>query len=187
MDRAKLPMHHEYKALFFRSLRGATFVMNRHDVNKVKEVLNSKTGTNWEKMMAFNFGYIAARVRRRVPPANVVYNCMLVVFNFSKDKVDTQTGVILFHDKNRKKFKNMLDMFRKGYASDPPSMAMYIHKTDNFGRRMVDKDGLALYRSIRGTSNLKSLHQYLTTSFGHTVAGPWYSDSLLAVVRHFYN
>ena len=112
---------------------------------------------------------------------------MLVVFNFSKDKVDTQTGVILFHDKNRKKFKNMLDMFRKGYASDPPSMAMYIHKTDNFGRRMVDKDGLALYRSIRGTSNLESLHQYLTISFGHTVAGPWYSDSLLAVVRHFYN
>ena len=52
---------------------------------------------------------------------------------------------------------------------------------------MVDKDGLALYRSLRGTSNLESLHQYLTTSFGHTKAGPWYSDLLLTVLRHFYN
>ena len=112
---------------------------------------------------------------------------MLVVFDFFKDKIDIHTGVIVFYDNNRKTFRNMSDIVRKGYASDPPSMAMYIHKTDNFGRRMVDKDGLALYRSIRGTSNLESLHQYLTTSFGHTVAGPWYSDSLLAIVRHFYN
>ena len=137
--------------------------------------------------MAFHFRYIASRVRRRVPPANVLYHRMLVVFDFFKDKIDTKTGVILFHEKNKKKFKSMLDMIRKGYASDPPNMAMYIQKTDNFGRTIVDKDGLTLYRSIRGTSNLESLHQYLTTSFGHTMAGPWYSDILLAVVRHFYN
>lgn len=52
---------------------------------------------------------------------------------------------------------------------------------------MVDKDGLILYRSLRGTSNLESLHQYLTTSFGHTAAGPLYSDCLLTLVRHYYN
>lgn len=60
-------------------------------------------------------------------------------------------------------------------------------KTDRFGRIMIDRDGLPLYRSIRGTSNLESIHQYLTTSFGHTMAGPWYSDSLLAILRHFLN
>ena len=32
MDRAKLPMHHEYKALFFRSLRAAVFIMVKSDV-----------------------------------------------------------------------------------------------------------------------------------------------------------
>ena len=82
---------------------------------------------------------------------------------------------------------NMLAMVKKGYASDPPSLSMYIPKNNHNGAPMVDKDGLVLYRSIRGTSNLESLHQYLTTSFGHTMAGPWYSDVLLAVVRHFYN
>lgn len=62
-----------------------------------------------------------------------------------------------------------------------------ISKTDNFGRVMKDKDGLQPYRSLRGTSNLESLHQYLTTSFGHTIAGPKYSDSLLVILRHKYN
>ena len=64
---------------------------------------------------------------------------------------------------------------------------MCIPKTDTLGRPVIDKDGLVLYRSLRGTSNLESLHQYLTTSFGHTVSGPWYSDTLLTVVRHMYN
>ena len=44
-----------------------------------------------------------------------------------------------------------------------------------------------LFRSIRGTSNLESLHQHLIMSFGYTIAGPWYSEVLLSVVRHFYN
>ena len=60
-------------------------------------------------------------------------------------------------------------------------------KTNKSGAPEVDKDGLALYRSLRGTSNLESLHQYLTTTFGHSIAGPMYSDVLLTVVRHHYN
>lgn len=139
------------------------------------------------KENGFDFGYIASRVRRKVPPPEVLYHRMSVVFDFFKNKIDSQTNVILFNDKNKKKFQNMLKMVKNGYASDPPNLAMYITKTDNKGRHMVDKDGLALYRSIRGTSNLESFHQYLTTSFGHTKAGPWYSDLLLTVVRHNYN
>ena len=187
MDRAKLPMHHEYKALFFRSLRAAIFVMNTSDVEEVKEVLESKQGQSWEFKMAFEFEYIAKRVRRRVPPPQILYNRMKAVFDFLKNKIDTQTGVALFHEKNKRKFMNMLELVKKGYGSDPPKISMYIPKTDRFGKPIVDRDGLTLYRSIRGTSNLESLHQYLTTSFGHTIAGPWYSDILLTIVRHFYN
>mmetsp|Transcript_54574 Transcript_54574/g.63795 ORF Transcript_54574/g.63795 Transcript_54574/m.63795 type:complete len:238 (+) Transcript_54574:218-931(+) len=151
MDRAKLPMHHEYKALYFRSLRAAIFIMNKTDVEDVKQVLKSKPGTSWEKKFAFDFGYLLKRIRRRVPPPTILYNRMKVVFDFFKDKEDSST------------------------------------KTDVNGNTAVDKDGLTLYRLLGGTSNLESLHQYLTTSFGHTVAGPWYSNNLLTVVRHFYN
>ena len=81
----------------------------------------------------------------------------------------------------------MLDTVKKGYASDPPHMRMYVQKTNKYGQPAVDRDGLILYRSLRGTSNLESLHQYLTTTFGHSIAGPKYSDVLLTVVRHHYN
>ena len=49
MDRFKLPMHHKYKALFFRSLRTAVFVMMKSDADYVNEVLNSKEGESWGK------------------------------------------------------------------------------------------------------------------------------------------
>ena len=101
--------------------------------------------------------------------------------------MDSSTSVKLFSDKNKEKFTNMLEMIKQGYGSDPPLMSMYVPKTNMNGNTAVDKDGLTLYRLLRGTSNLESLHQYLTTSFGHTVAGPWCSNNLLAVVCHFYN
>lgn len=187
MDRAKLPMHHEYKALFFRALRSAMFILNKDDVDQVKAVMEKKDGVTWEKTMAFNWEYIALRVRRRAPPAHIMYHRMLVVFNFFKDKVDSESGKVLFNKDAKKKFVAVLELVKRGYASDPPNLAMYVEKTDDEGRKMVDKDGLTLYRSIRGTSNLESLHQYLTTSFGHTTSGPWYSDCLLTIIRHMYN
>lgn len=187
MDRAKLPMHHEYKALFFRALRAAMFIFNKDDVDQVKAVMATKDGVTWEKTMAFNFEYIALRVRRRAPPANIMYNRMLAVFNFFKDKVDSEKGGKLFSDGNKKKFLAVLELVKQGYATDPPNLQMYAEKTDDNGNKMVDKDGLTLYRSLRGTSNLESLHQYLTTSFGHTTSGPWYSDCLLTIVRHMNN
>lgn len=186
MDRAKLPMHHEYKALFFRSLRAAMFVMCKADVDDVKEVLQSK-GESWDSKMAFDFGYITQRVRRIVPPPQVLYNRLKAVFDFFKDKVDSKKNTILFNKRNRERFESMLELVKKGYATDPTNLGMYVPKTDNYGRQMVDEDGLVLYRSLRGTSNLESLHQYLTTSFGHTIAGPYYCDSLLTVLRHMYN
>lgn len=187
MDRAKLPMHHEYKGLFFRSLRAAMFIMNSQDVEDVKRVLESKENTSWEEKLAYNFDYIARRVRRRVPPANILYQRMKAVYDFFKDKVDSKTEKVLFHTEAKKKFENMLELVKKGFGSDPEGLSLYVPKTDKYGKQMIDADGLPLYRSLRGTSNLESLHQYLTTSFGHTASGPRYSDCLLTLVRHFFN
>ena len=52
---------------------------------------------------------------------------------------------------------------------------------------MTDQDGLQLYRCFRGTNMTESMHQSLASCFGHTRAGPQYSDCLLAVVRHRFN
>lgn len=81
MDRSKLPMHHEYKALFFRCLRAAMFIIQKEDVEEVKAVLEEK-GLSWEHKMAFDFDYIAQRVRRRAPPPDILYNRMKTVYDF---------------------------------------------------------------------------------------------------------
>lgn len=54
--------------------------MNQDDVEKVKAVVESKQGTSWEHLMAFDFQYIARRVRRRVPPPEILYNRMKAVY-----------------------------------------------------------------------------------------------------------
>lgn len=187
MDRAKVPKNHSFTSIYFRALRAAMFIMHDEDVKKVKEVLRTKADTTWEQKLAYDFDYIAQRVRRFAPPPSVLYNRLSAVFEFFKDKRDAKTGKVLFNDKARKNFHAVLELVKKGYASDPDGVCLYSPKTNRDGKVMKDKDGLPLYRSLRGTSNLESFHQYLTTSFGHTSAGPRYSDCLLTVLRHFFN
>ena len=80
MDRAKLPMYHEFKSLFFRALRASVFIMNNEDVDDVKTVPHSK-GISWEVKMSFDFRDIADRVRRHVLEPEVLYYRMKSVFD----------------------------------------------------------------------------------------------------------
>ena len=187
MDRAKVPTHHSFKAIFFRALRSAMFIMHSEDVEKVKTVLETKRGESWEKKLAFDFDYIATRVRRFAPPPKVLHNRLNAVYKFFRDKDDAKSGKKLFGKKACDKLESVLKLVSEGYASDPSGVCLYVPKTDKAGNVMKDKDGLPLFRSLRGTSNLESFHQYITTSFGHTKAGPMYSDCILIVLRHFFN
>jgi ribosomal protein S27AE len=186
MDAVKVPMHHDFKAAYFRALRAAMFLMDAGDVGRVKRVLESK-GKSWSRSLAFNFRYLALRIRRRIPPPDVLYKRVKAIFDFFADKVDSTTGMPLFKEKAKERAERVLKMIAEGYISDPPGYEFYVRKTDSRGRPMVDKDGLRLYRSLRGTSTLESLHQKLTLCFGHFRAGIEYSDCLLAIVRHIQN
>ena len=48
MDRAKLPMYHEFKALFFRALRASIFIMYKQGVKDIRTLLEGK-GITWEQ------------------------------------------------------------------------------------------------------------------------------------------
>ena len=188
MDRMKVPMHHDFKAAYFQALRAAVFIMDAGDVERVKDVMKSN-GRKWSQAMAFNFRYIAERVRRTIPPPTVLYSRLKFVFDFFQDQKDTKTGSPLFNEKARKKADLVLKAVLRGEYSDPPDniCGLYCRKKDGYGRDKSDRNGLALFRSLRGTSVLESLHQKLTKAFGHTMAGALYSDCLLALVRHRHN
>lgn len=159
MDRVKVPTHHSFKVVFFRALRGAMFIMHNEDVEKVKQVLATKRNESWERKLAFDFQYIAKRVRRFAPRPTVLYKRLHAVYMFFRDKKDAKTGSALLNKRARKNFEGVLKLVKDGYASDPSGFCLYVQKTDNSGKQMIDKDGLPMYRSLRGTSNLESFHQ----------------------------
>ena len=186
MDRVKVPINHCYKAAYFMALREAMFILNPQDVKNLRECYNVDD-KGWQRMLAFNFSFIAKRVRRRIPPPTILHARVKAVYDYFQDKTDFATGAALFHDRAKHKSKNILKMITNGLISDPPGVSFYVKLLDENGCPKLDSQGLQLYRSIRGTSLVESFHELLTRSFGHTQAGAFYSDSLLTLVRHYHN
>ena len=72
MDRVKVPMHHEFKAVYFQALRSALFIMDEGDTERVNKFMEKK-GRSWNIAMNFNCAYIALRVNRTLPLLHMLY------------------------------------------------------------------------------------------------------------------
>ena len=177
MDRVKVPMHHEFKAVYFQALRVALFIMDKGDTERVNKFMEKK-GRSWNIAMIFNFSYIYLRVKIMSPPTSLLYCRVKATFDFFDRKKDSKTRSPLLNDNTRKKADCVLKAILRGEYSDPPGplCEFYCQKTDNYGQYMVDKDGLWVYRSMRGTSLLSSMHQNITKEFGNTMDGVLYID-----------
>ena len=186
MDRVKVPINHCIKPAYFMPLQEAIFVMNPVDVQNIRRCydLDDKV---WRNKVAFDFRFIAKRVRRRIPPPMILSKRLDAVYNLFENAIDFTTNRPLFNDKAKEKVKNILEMTRAGYLSDPHGVSFYVNLYNEDGTLHLDKRGLQLYRSVRGTSLVESLHELLTRSFGHTRAGARYSDNLLTKLRHNSN
>ena len=187
MDRVKVPINHCFKPAYFMALREAIFVMNPVDVQNVRGCYNLDDKV-WRNKLAFDFRFIAKRIRRRIPPPMILTKRLNAVYNLFEDAIDFTTNRPLFNDKAKEKVKNILEMTQAGYLLDPNGVSFYVNLYNEGGTFFhLDKRGLQLYRSFRGTSLVESLHELLTRSFGHTRAGACYSDNLLTKLRHNSN
>lgn len=142
MDRVKVPMHHDFKPSFFRALRGAIFILNPQDVSNVKTALRIVTTKEWNMLLAFNFKYVAQRVRRRIPPPDLLHARVKAVFDHFEDTEDAKSGKPLFNAAAKQKAKLVLEMVKSGLLSDPPGFSFYVKRMDANGRLMTDKHGL---------------------------------------------
>lgn len=82
MDRIKVPMHHDFKPSFFRAIRAAIFVLNPEDVRQLKAALRVTSNKQWDKLLAFNFKFVAQRVQRRIPEPDMLYERLKAVFDY---------------------------------------------------------------------------------------------------------
>ncbi|ORY29256.1 hypothetical protein BCR33DRAFT_772567 [Rhizoclosmatium globosum] len=181
MMRIELPKKHPMAGVFAKKLRDAIFILNPEDVKRVDEYLRTK-GTTFEEELLRNPDWCLKRVRRSIPSSDILYDRVNeLLIEFSLDSYKDEKGVPLLSAKAKKDMKTLLnDHIRKGCLSDPVDFPLYTRIGD-------DKDGLPLYATFRGTSDVESFHQLLEQIFSSMNCSPEFMDAVLSQIRHVFN
>ena len=119
MDIVKVPMHHDFKTVYFQALWEEFFIMNAGDEEGVKKAMEKK-GCSWSITTTLNFDYITLRVKRTVPPHHMLYCRVKAIFDCFYDNKYTKTHSLLLNYKARKKSDFVLKEILQGEYSDPP-------------------------------------------------------------------
>jgi hypothetical protein len=86
MQWIKVPKHHDFKSAYFQGSRGAIFLMDEGDKTRGKPVLERK-GKKWSHVLAYEFAYLAVRVKRKIPAPAQLHARIKAVFNFFAGKL----------------------------------------------------------------------------------------------------
>ena len=188
MNRAKVPVKHEYKKAYFVALMNAFLVWNdeRLDevISKLKE--NGWTDEEIQTMLYFRPAHFRRRCERIVLSPRQLYWRVRAVFVKFGNKLDSSTGLPLFNKTAWKKANNLLKEILLGLYSDPPGFNFYHLEVDADGSPRTDKHGLQLLHCSRGTNDVENAHKNYNTTFRH-IAGIEMGDCLLAERRHRHN
>jgi len=83
--------NHGFHSQFHKTLWLCVFDFNQEDKANIMEVLSRK-GVTWEQAVQYNFSWIAPRVRRYIPSANVLSKRLTIVFASAAKWTDHTTG-----------------------------------------------------------------------------------------------
>ncbi|KAG7362391.1 3'-5' exonuclease [Nitzschia inconspicua] len=188
IDRAKIPVRHEFKKAFKVSMSRAFLEYEPAKLEKVKGKLMERGWTDEEisATMFYNPTFFNRRVERiALPPRQLYYRVQAVMVAFGK-RVDSKTKQPLFNKEAWKKAKNLLDEILEGFYSDPPGFDFYTFELDKNGQVKKDSHGIVLLLSCRGTSHVESVHRQYNTMFRH-MSGLEMGDALFRERRHRNN
>lgn len=172
MNQFKISVHHGLRRPFSRALRDALFIPDPEDVANVERVLKMKDMTFKNAVLYFS-DWVWQRVKRCVPPAEILASRVVEVFRMYGPLKDAKTGQPLFSEDSWETARNIMENIKMGYYSDPPGMRFY-----TFVRN--DKNGLSIYRCSRGTNNVEGgIHQNIIRRFGSFNASPRLAVNLL--------
>ena len=188
MNRAKVPVKHEYKKAYFVSLMKGFLSWDEKRLNEVIEKLkeNGWSDDNIQSALYFRPGFFCNRVERIALPPRELYWRVRAVFVTFGPKIDSKTGRPLFNKAAWIKANNLLREILLGFYSDPPAFNFYRLRLGTDGGPVVDKYGLQLLHCNRGTNDVENGHKHYHTTFRYT-AGIELGDGLLAERRHRHN
>jgi hypothetical protein len=115
-------------------------------------------------------------IRRYIPPPDILVPRLKTLFNGYRKVICTvQTGrAKYFFSKDAQEMsEHLLDTAHRGFLSDPPGIPLYYQMG-------VDKDGLTVYCTIRGTNSVEGgVHMAVRRVFGSLQASPELGECLL--------
>ncbi|KAJ7222208.1 hypothetical protein GGX14DRAFT_558304 [Mycena pura] len=171
----KHPAYKEFAHLFSESI----FIRDGEDEAKVREVLKQK-GISWEYAIRTKKAALHRRIRRYIPSPEKLVKDLLVLFSCFQDIRDAD-GKKFFSKDARKQAAALIETAQLGFLSDPPGMAVYYW----IG---CDKDGLKLYRTVRGTNSVEGgVHKQIRRIFGSLHASLALTEAILGNWFHRRN
>ncbi|KAJ3963491.1 hypothetical protein EV361DRAFT_956977, partial [Lentinula raphanica] len=141
-----LPKSHALRIPFAQALRDAMLIPHPEDKRRVLDWIRTK-GLTWDFMLKFKSRWVWKHVRRTIPPPELLYPAIHDVFSKYGPLKDAKTGLPLFSSSTWKVVKNILELARNGFLSDPPGVPLYYCIGLDF-----QAGGLRVWRCIRGTN-----------------------------------
>ncbi|KAG6818637.1 hypothetical protein H0H93_003273 [Arthromyces matolae] len=147
---------HGLRVPFAQALRDALLVPHPEDKRQIEAYLGTKN-LKWDDMMRYNPSWLWRHCRRTIPPPEIIYPLVHDVFMTWGPLKDAKTHKPLFDGKAWKKAKEILELIRCGFVSDPPGVSLfYILGLDKHA------NGLPIYRCVRGTNFVEGgVHTHL--------------------------
>lgn len=124
------------------------------------------------KKLRTQFDWCLRRIRRHVPPPEVLEKRYQEVIDLFSGVVDSNTNKPFFNDRAEKVHKAILKHIRRNCLSDIPGVSYYIQVG-------TDKLGIPLLKCCRGTSALKRLHQKLRQLIRGYANSPCFARALV--------
>lgn len=139
---------HALRKQFTRELRDAILIPDHEDKARIDAwgATQSPLRT-YESFRNTSPEWLRKRCKHIVPPPDILYPLVANVFRTYGPLIDPDSKKPLFSLDNWKTAKNVLDLIKNGFLSDPPGVALYtVIGIDN------KAGGLPIYRCARGTN-----------------------------------
>ncbi len=146
LDMVYISRVHGLRIPFAQAFRDALFIPNIEDKACIETWLRTKN-LEWEDMLRYKSAWLWRHCRRTIPPPEVLYPLVYDVLHTWGPLKDAKTGLPLFNSSAWQTAKNILELVRNGYVSDPPGVTLYYCVGLD-----AAANGLPIYRCVRGTN-----------------------------------
>ncbi|KAG6891629.1 hypothetical protein C0992_001314 [Termitomyces sp. T32_za158] len=145
---------HGLRIPFAQALRDSLLIPHPEDKARIEAWLATRD-LCWNDVLRLNPTWLWRRCRRTIPPPEILFPLVYDVFMTWGPLKDAKAQLTLFNDAAWKIAKNILELIRNGFISDPPGIPLYYI----IG---LDANGLPIYRCIRGTNSVEGgVHTHL--------------------------